>query len=64
MSFHGELVKEGRTNWKAYGDNSCEGYHVKPVHRALGKSGALTGYHWGLTRKRAILGWEAGVSAG
>lgn len=33
---------------------------VVPCHRALGKSGALTGYHWGLTRKRAILGWEAG----
>ncbi|MFB9949371.1 methylated-DNA--[protein]-cysteine S-methyltransferase [Rhizobium puerariae] len=33
---------------------------VVPCHRALGKGGALTGYHWGLTRKRAILGWEAG----
>ena len=33
---------------------------VVPCHRALGKSGALTGYHWGLTRKKAILGWEAG----
>jgi len=36
---------------------------VVPCHRALGKSGALTGYHWGLTRKRAILGWEAGQLA-
>ena len=34
---------------------------VVPCHRALGKSGALTGYHWGLTRKRAMLGWEAGM---
>ncbi|HEX2148114.1 MAG TPA: bifunctional helix-turn-helix domain-containing protein/methylated-DNA--[protein]-cysteine S-methyltransferase [Pseudorhizobium sp.] len=34
---------------------------VVPCHRALGKSGALTGYHWGLTRKRAMLGWEAGA---
>lgn len=33
---------------------------VVPCHRALGKTGAFTGYHWGLTRKRAILGWEAG----
>jgi AraC family transcriptional regulator, regulatory protein of adaptative response / methylated-DNA-[protein]-cysteine methyltransferase len=33
---------------------------VVPCHRAIGKSGDLTGYHWGLTRKRAILGWEAG----
>ena len=35
---------------------------VVPCHRALGKSGALTGYHWGLTRKRAILGWECGLT--
>ena len=33
---------------------------VVPCHRAVGKSGALTGYHWGLTRKRAMLGWERG----
>src|SRR5215475_1144743 len=33
---------------------------VVPCHRVVGKSGDLTGYHWGLTRKRAILGWEAG----
>jgi AraC family transcriptional regulator, regulatory protein of adaptative response / methylated-DNA-[protein]-cysteine methyltransferase len=37
---------------------------VVPCHRAVGKSGALTGYHWGLTRKRAILGWEAGQLGG
>jgi AraC family transcriptional regulator, regulatory protein of adaptative response / methylated-DNA-[protein]-cysteine methyltransferase len=37
---------------------------VVPCHRALGKSGDLTGYHWGLTRKRAMLGWETGQAAG
>ncbi len=37
---------------------------VVPCHRVLGRSGALTGYHWGLTRKRAILGWEAARLAG
>lgn len=31
---------------------------VVPCHRAVAKNGALTGYHWGLTRKRAMLGWE------
>jgi AraC family transcriptional regulator of adaptative response/methylated-DNA-[protein]-cysteine methyltransferase len=36
---------------------------VVPCHRVIGKSGDLTGYHWGLTRKRAILGWEAGQAA-
>jgi len=33
---------------------------VVPCHRVIGKSGELTGYHWGLTRKRAMIGWEAG----
>jgi AraC family transcriptional regulator of adaptative response/methylated-DNA-[protein]-cysteine methyltransferase len=33
---------------------------VVPCHRVIGKSGALTGYHWGITRKQAMLGWEAG----
>jgi AraC family transcriptional regulator of adaptative response/methylated-DNA-[protein]-cysteine methyltransferase len=33
---------------------------VVPCHRVIGKNGNLTGYHWGLTRKRAMLGWEAG----
>ena len=33
---------------------------VVPCHRALGKDGKLTGYHWGVTRKQAMLGWEAG----
>lgn len=37
---------------------------VVPCHRVLGKSGSLCGYHWGLTRKQAILGWEAGLLAG
>ena len=36
---------------------------VVPCHRVIGKSGELTGYHWGITRKRAMLGWEAGMAA-
>jgi AraC family transcriptional regulator of adaptative response/methylated-DNA-[protein]-cysteine methyltransferase len=36
---------------------------VVPCHRVLGRSGALTGYHWGLTRKQAIIGWETGKCA-
>jgi AraC family transcriptional regulator of adaptative response/methylated-DNA-[protein]-cysteine methyltransferase len=36
---------------------------VVPCHRVIGKSGELTGYHWGITRKRAMLGWEAGKIA-
>lgn len=30
-----------------------------PCHRALRKSGALGGYHWGLPMKRAMLAWES-----
>jgi len=36
---------------------------VVPCHRVVGKSGDLTGYHWGITRKHAMLGWEAGRAA-
>ena len=32
-------------------------------HHAVGSTGALTGYHWGLTRKRAMLGWESAVAS-
>ena len=34
---------------------------VVPCHRVIGKSGDLCGYHWGLPRKRAILGWETAL---
>lgn len=38
---------------------------VVPCHRVLRGDGSLGGYHWGLTRKRALIGWETGrVSAG
>jgi len=30
-----------------------------PCHRVLGSGGALTGYHWGVERKRAMLAVEA-----
>jgi AraC family transcriptional regulator of adaptative response/methylated-DNA-[protein]-cysteine methyltransferase len=36
---------------------------VVPCHRVVSNSGALTGYHWGITRKQAMLGWEAGKVA-
>jgi AraC family transcriptional regulator, regulatory protein of adaptative response / methylated-DNA-[protein]-cysteine methyltransferase len=36
---------------------------VVPCHRVVGKNGDITGYHWGITRKRAMLGWEAGMVA-
>jgi AraC family transcriptional regulator of adaptative response/methylated-DNA-[protein]-cysteine methyltransferase len=36
---------------------------VIPCHRVIRKVGAVDGYHWGTTRKRAIIGWEAAQQA-
>jgi AraC family transcriptional regulator of adaptative response/methylated-DNA-[protein]-cysteine methyltransferase len=54
--------KAARAVGAAVGKNPIS--FVVPCHRVLGKSGDITGYHWGLTRKRAMLGWEAGQTAG
>jgi AraC family transcriptional regulator of adaptative response/methylated-DNA-[protein]-cysteine methyltransferase len=54
--------KSARAVGAAVGKNPIS--FVVPCHRVIGKSGSLTGYHWGLTRKRAILGWEAGKLLG
>ncbi len=50
--------KASRAVGAAVGKNPIS--FVVPCHRVLGRSGDITGYHWGLTRKRAMLGWEAG----
>jgi len=50
--------KASRAVGAAVGKNPVS--FVVPCHRVMGKSGDLTGYHWGITRKRAMLGWEAG----
>jgi AraC family transcriptional regulator, regulatory protein of adaptative response / methylated-DNA-[protein]-cysteine methyltransferase len=50
-------TKAARAVGAAVGKNPVS--FVVPCHRVLGKSGDITGYYWGLTRKRAMLGWEA-----
>lgn len=33
--------------------------YIIPCHRVIRKTGALGNYHWGRTRKQAMVGWEA-----
>jgi AraC family transcriptional regulator, regulatory protein of adaptative response / methylated-DNA-[protein]-cysteine methyltransferase len=35
---------------------------VVPCHRVRRADGGLGGYHWNITRKQAIIGWEAGLA--
>ncbi len=53
--------KAARAVGAAVGKNPIS--FVVPCHRVVGKNGDITGYHWGISRKRAMLGWEAGISA-
>jgi AraC family transcriptional regulator of adaptative response/methylated-DNA-[protein]-cysteine methyltransferase len=53
--------KAARAVGSAVGKNPIS--FVVPCHRVVGKNGDITGYHWGITRKRAMLGWEAGMAA-
>jgi AraC family transcriptional regulator of adaptative response/methylated-DNA-[protein]-cysteine methyltransferase len=59
IAAHLDKPRAARAVGAAVGKNPVS--FVVPCHRVLGKSGTLCGYHWGLTRKRAILGWEAGL---
>lgn len=59
---HLDKPKAARAVGAAVGRNPLS--FVVPCHRVIGGTGALAGYHWGLTRKRAILGWEAGKREG
>jgi choline monooxygenase len=35
LRYFGETRHDATTDWKAYGDNSCEGYHLSHVHKTL-----------------------------
>ena len=51
--------KASRAVGSAVGDNPVS--VLIPCHRVIRSSGELGGYHCGLTRKVAILGWEAAI---
>ena len=38
LVFAAEVVRDGRANWKTYGDNSAEGYHLAHVHPQLNQA--------------------------
>lgn len=50
--------KMSRAVGTAVGNNPI-GYII-PCHRVLKSTGEIGGYRWGIERKRAMLGWEAG----
>lgn len=49
--------KASRAVGTAVGDNPVA--FLIPCHRVIRSTGALGGYHWGMTRKSALIGWEA-----
>jgi AraC family transcriptional regulator of adaptative response/methylated-DNA-[protein]-cysteine methyltransferase len=54
--------KASRAVGSAVGDNPVA--FLIPCHRVIQSSGIIGQYHWGATRKTAIIGWEAAKSAG
>lgn len=54
---HINRPKASRAIGSAIGDNPVA--YLIPCHRVIQNSGLLGGYHWGITRKSAMIGWEA-----
>ncbi len=51
------LPKASRAVGTAIGDNPVA--FLIPCHRVIQSTGIFGGYHWGSTRKTAMIGWEA-----
>jgi AraC family transcriptional regulator, regulatory protein of adaptative response / methylated-DNA-[protein]-cysteine methyltransferase len=58
LARHLDMPKAARAVGSSVGRNPIS--FVVPCHRVLRGDGNLGGYHWGLTRKRALIGWETG----
>jgi len=50
-------ARASRAVGTAIGNNPIA--YIIPCHRVITSSGNLGGYHWGIDRKSAIIGWEA-----
>lgn len=50
-------AKASRAVGTAIGSNPIA--YLIPCHRVITSSGNMGGYHWGIDRKRAMIGWEA-----
>lgn len=63
LATYGKIAKQlqnpnaSRAVGTAIGDNPVA--FLIPCHRVIQSSGALGGYHWGVNRKTAMIGWEA-----
>ncbi|PZR26752.1 MAG: cysteine methyltransferase [Citrobacter freundii] len=63
LSTYGEIARQldapkaSRAVGSAIGDNPVA--FLIPCHRVIQSTGAIGEYHWGSTRKAAIIGWEA-----
>lgn len=63
LATYGEVARQlnapgaSRAVGSAVGDNPVA--FLIPCHRVIQSSGAIGQYHWGSTRKAAIIGWEA-----
>lgn len=62
LATYGNIAKQlqnpnaSRAVGTAIGDNPVA--FLIPCHRVIQSSGALGGYHWGVNRKTAMIGWE------
>ena len=57
IATHIEKPKASRAVGTAIGDNPVS--FLIPCHRVIQSTGIFGGYHWGSTRKAAMIGWEA-----
>jgi AraC family transcriptional regulator of adaptative response/methylated-DNA-[protein]-cysteine methyltransferase len=57
-----ENHKACRAVGSAIGSNPVA--YIIPCHRVIQASGIVGGYHWGATRKTAMIGWEAAKTFG